>query len=55
MLFILVFIFILFHSLMYNKYSQLPWKEKTKRIDYAFSCAMCLIILVYLILNSTSL
>jgi hypothetical protein len=46
MLFILVFIFILFHSLMYNKYSQ------EKKIDYAFGCAMCLIILIYLILNS---
>jgi len=49
MLFILVFIFIFFNSLMYNKYSQLSWKEK--RVDYAFGCAMCLIILVYLILN----
>jgi hypothetical protein len=47
MLFILVFIFILFHSLMYNKYSQLPWKEK--KIDYAFGCIMCMIIFIYLI------
>jgi hypothetical protein len=47
MLFILVFIFIFFNSLMYNKYSQLPWKEK--RIDYAFGLTMCMIIFVYLI------
>jgi amino acid transporter len=49
MLFILVFIFIFFNSLMYNKYSHFPWKENTKRTDYAFSCAICMNIFILLI------
>jgi predicted ferric reductase len=50
MLFILVFIFIFFHSFMYNKYSQLSWKEK--KFDFAFGCTMCMIVFVYLIFYS---
>jgi len=47
MIFIFTFIFIFFHSFMYQKYSELPWKEK--RINYAFGYVVSVIALIYLI------
>jgi len=47
MIFIFTFLFILFHSFRYHKYSELPWKEK--RIDYAFGYVVSVITLIYLI------
>ena len=47
MIFIFTFLFIFFHSFMYNKSLQLYWKEK--RIDYAFGYLVSMIIFVYLI------
>ena len=47
MIFIFTFIFIFFHSFMYQKYSELPWKEK--RIDFAFGYIVSVIVFVFLI------
>lgn len=47
MIFIFTLLFIFFHSFMYQKYSQLPWKSQ--RIDYAFGYVVSVIALVYLI------
>jgi len=49
MIFIFTFVFIFFHSFMYNKYSELEWKEK--RIDYGFGYIVSVICLVYLIID----
>ena len=47
MIFIFTFIFIFLNSFMYQKYSELPYKEK--RIDYAFGYVVSIIVLIYLI------
>ena len=45
MIFIFTFIFIFFNSFMYQKYSELPYKEK--RIGYAFGYVVGVIALIY--------
>lgn len=47
MIFIFTFIFIFFHSFMYQKYLELPWKEE--RADYAFGYLISVSSLLYLI------
>ena len=47
MIFIFTFIFIFLNSFMYQKYSELPYKEK--RIWYGFSYVVSVIALIYLI------
>ena len=49
MSFIFTFLFIFFHSFMYQKYSELEWEEK--RGDYAFGYIISVICLIYLILR----
>lgn len=44
---IITFLFILFNSYQFDKYSKLPWKEK--RISYAFGYVVSVIALIYLI------
>ena len=44
---IITFLFILFNSYQFDKYSKLPWKEK--RIGYAFGYVVSVIALIYLI------
>lgn len=44
---IITFLFILFNSYQFDKYSKLPWKEKA--IDYAFGYVVSVIALIYLI------